>query len=131
MGSTKTNYPRELRETPPGKHIYTVWVRIKSSGRYAAEFTDFIDFYNWSMENGYAEDTRLCRLNDTLPYSPENCEWRRAATNRDPDSKEIESIIAWNRAVNRIRVHYGMKPFPLYSGEEFGDRTESGLISED
>lgn len=35
----------------------------------------FINFYKWSMENGYADDLTLDRINNDSGYSPDNCRW--------------------------------------------------------
>lgn len=39
------------------------------------EFTDFVDFYTWAMENGWEKGLSIDRLDSRLSYSPWNCEW--------------------------------------------------------
>lgn len=41
---------------------------------------DFINFYNWSIENGYKEDLSLDRIDVNGNYEPSNCRW---ATNKE------------------------------------------------
>ncbi len=41
-------------------------------------------------------------------------------TNTEPTYSEFK--VAWNRAVNRIREHYGMKPFDV-ADPDYSDRT--------
>lgn len=104
-------YDPALKETPEWKFLYQKWVKsIKKQCSDA--FKNFIDFYNWSMAKGFAMDTKLKRLDDSKPYSPENCLWVHPALEEPAwTEEEMEQIRRWNKTVNIIRCHFGMQPF--------------------
>lgn len=57
----------------------------------------FINFYNWSMSNGYEKNLTLDRMNVNGDYEPNNCKWstykEQANNRRNTLYVEIDGII--------------------------------------
>lgn len=61
---------------------------------------DFINFYNWAMQNGYKEDLTIDRIDNNKGYSPENCRW-------------ANYIQQNNNQSNNIKIEYKNKQYTL------------------
>ncbi len=112
------SYDPKLRQTVHGAKLYNFWKKARSNP-HCEEWEWFPAFYDWAMSSGYANKSRLRLIDESKPYCPENCVWR------DPYSVEIEPAVdadtwvyEWNKAVNRIRKHYGMPPL---EGTDYAD----------
>lgn len=72
--------------------IYNIWhgmigrcydPRFDNYKRYGAKgitvckewLNGFEDFLEWSLNNGYAENLQIDRIESIKPYSPDNCRW--------------------------------------------------------
>lgn len=88
MAAKSQKYPKHMTSS----RLYTIWNGIKSRcyvkasssyKRYGAKGitmcdewkNDFVSFYNWSIENGYADNLTIDRINGEGNYEPSNCRW--------------------------------------------------------
>ena len=114
-------YPPGMTDSEHGKRLYQCWRSMRKKKDHAEEFDDYAKFYEWSMQAGYAIGCRLCRKDQTKPYSPDNCEWRPMKDAHPSHGEENrEWCVKWNKTVNRIRVACGMEPFPEEMEENNG-----------
>lgn len=84
----------------------------------------FINFYNWSINNGYSDKLTLDRKNSTLEYSPSNCrwvEWSIQANNKKNNiiisyKNENDTLANWCRKLN---LNYSKVRQRMYHGKTF------------
>lgn len=100
------DYNPEIRKTKVGSRLYTAWKKARS-GPHCEEWEDFVGFYEWAVHSDYVLGAKLCLIDDTGMYCPENVEWYVHDMGVEDDE---EFIYAWNTTVNRIRKHLGMPP---------------------
>ena len=107
-------YDKDLKETMEWKILYGRYnapnVRI-----YREIFPTFLEFYTWSMANGFTFETRLERIDPTKPFTPDNLMWViPEQKNRSLSANEqYDFVDRWNKAVNRLRIHFGLEPFEI------------------
>lgn len=100
------DYNPEIRKTEVGSRFYTAWKKARSAP-HCDEWDDFFGFYEWAAKSDYVLGARLCLIDDTGMYCPENVVWYA----HDEEVKDTEAFIyEWNMTVNRIRKHLGMPP---------------------
>ena len=70
-----------------GERLHTCWVDMRKRSRnreccsISPEWSDYLNFKDWALNNGYAQDKVLCREGDTGDYTPENSRWDSKANN--------------------------------------------------
>ena len=52
--------------------------------------SDFKNFYDWAIANGYQENLQIDRIDNDGDYTPENCRWTTAAVNLNHTSRSVE-----------------------------------------
>lgn len=72
---------------------------------------DFMEFYNWAMQNGYRDGLSLDRIDVDKDYCPENCKW--STMNEQANNKtttiyltykgETKTLTQW---ANKLGVNY-------------------------
>jgi hypothetical protein len=107
-------YPPEIRKSQSWKRLYSYWKKVRSEA-HAPAFDNFMNFYNWAMNNGYADNRKLRKVDPSRPWVPDNGTWLpiEPGTGKIYGRNTREAVVRWNETVNRLRIHYGMKPFPL------------------
>lgn len=70
------------------------------------EWLEFENFYNWSINNGYAENLSLDRKDNNKGYTPDNCRWITVLQNNENrrDTVRVEGL-----TLNEISQKYNIK----------------------
>ena len=103
------DYDPEIRKTKAGSRFYTAWKKARSAP-HCDEWDDFFGFYEWAAKSDYVLGARLCLIDDTGMYCPENVFWDVPGRATEYETSDEEFIYEWNVTVYRIRKHLGMPP---------------------
>jgi len=109
---TQPNYPQYHRYGGRGISICQEWL------------DDFMAFYEWAINNGYADDLSIDRIDVNGNYCPENCRWvtNDIQQNNKRTNKyytyngETHSIADWARI---LKLPYKQLCYRLYKGWGF------------
>ena len=61
---------------------------------------DFMNFYNWAIENGYRDDLTIDRIDVEGDYEPGNCRW--ATREQQANNKSVTIYITYNGKTHTI-----------------------------
>ena len=142
-GHTKSCGCLKNKYTIKNKRIFNCWWNMKgrcdSAGRndskyyhdkgitYCEEWNKYENFQEWALNNGYADNLTLDRIDGKLPYCPSNCRWitiEEQQRNRSfclyfSHNGETKTLSEWARefGINRTTLHDRIYKFG-YSFEE-------------
>lgn len=83
-----------------------VWKAIGSSP-YGCTFRSFRHFCDWALNLEYTTACRIARLDQTLPYSPNNCIIAKSGMSA---AWVAQYIKRWDKAVGVLRAKLGLPP---------------------
>lgn len=79
------------------------------------EKTGFINFYNWSVKNGYNENLTIDRINVNGNYEPNNCQWITKSENSGKDKIFFKTL-------NECKALWDLRKFFSLTQKEFADK---------
>jgi hypothetical protein len=119
----------QLKHGHAGTALYKKWVGIKTRCYNSKEKAykhygargigmciewqeDYMNFYNWAINNGYKKGLTIDRIDVNKDYSPENCRWADLETQANNKRNnhlitfngETHTIAEWSRILN-ISTH--------------------------
>ena len=115
------------------KHYGAKGIKVCDEWRF-----DFMAFYNWSINNGYADHLSLDRIDYCGNYEPNNCRWATSfqqANNRSnnvnlTNNGETHTISEWSRIVGikkgalQYRKYIGMSDEKILTTPIRGSNTK-------
>lgn len=80
------------------------------------KFDSIQHMFDWSLENGYADDLSIDRIDNDGPYSPDNCRWTtlEVQANNKRDTLSLDGITGLNNIAEYLGITRGSLNNMLY-----------------
>lgn len=89
------------------------WYGAKGIGICEEWKTDFMNFWNWAMGNGYSDELTLDRIDPSGNYCPKNCRW--VTWNVQCDNKRNSCPKFNGKSLKDISQESGISYYTLHS----------------
>lgn len=90
------------------------------------EWQEFIEFYNWSVNNGYKENLTLDRIDNDGNYYPENCRWvTRYVQNNNTRRNVFVEFHGQKMTIAQLAKNFNLSP------KTVGERYKNGYTGDD
>jgi hypothetical protein len=73
---------------------------------------DFLEFYNWAINNGYSDKLSLDRKNNNEGYNPSNCKWSTILEQQNNTMVCISVVVnnKWYSSIREVSRKYNIPP---------------------
>lgn len=89
----------------------------------------FINFYNWSMKNGYSDDLSIDRIDNNKGYSPDNCRWANQHTQNCNRRNTIKATIyGETKSISDWCIEYNLSYDMVYGRIRKGWSAENAIL---
>lgn len=79
---------------------------------------NFLNFYNWSMDNGYQDNLTIDRIDNDKGYNPNNCRWTNKSMQCINQRKRKET-----KYTGIYKRDYGYRAMIYYENKKVFDKT--------
>ena len=112
-------YDPALKEKQEWQCLYARWSKLRRKYNLCPDWQTAEGFYHWAMSAGFEPGDKFFIHNEQAVLGPDNCGWFSPNEESAFKRKDVkETIFAWNRAVNPLRIHFGLEPFPTQDRDD-------------